>query len=171
MNEIQTNLENSEDRQFLVFSAGQETFGIDLLHVREILEPRNMSAVPLTPQFVRGILNLRGEVIPVIDLSQRFWNRPPDSRRRPVIIIIEEASESGPIALGLYVEGVNEVLTIHPSKIEAAPSFGASVRTDFIEGLAPTIEGHFLIILKLASVLDMNELSEWMVKETENASA
>jgi len=63
------------------------------------------------------------------------------------------------------------VLTIHPSKIEAAPSFGASVRTDFIEGLAPTIEGHFLIILKLASVLDLNELSEWMVKETENASA
>jgi len=149
---------NDSPQQYLTFSLGGEVFALGILNVKEIIEFGNITAIPMTPEFIRGVINLRGAVVPVIDLSARFGRKSTTVSRRTCIIIVEIESEDGRHELGVVVDAVNEVLEISPSEIEPPPSFGARIRADFIEGMGK-IDGRFVIILSIERVLSTEEIT------------
>lgn len=150
--------EGGVGRQYLVFTLNSETFAIDILQIREIIEFGELTSVPMTPPTVRGVINLRGAVVPVIDLSARFSRGSARVGRRSCIVIVEVDTESGTQTLGVMVDGVNEVLEIPAADIEPAPAFGARIRTDFIAGMA-RIDDRFVILLDVSRVLSVDEIS------------
>jgi purine-binding chemotaxis protein CheW len=151
-------VQQKEDEQYLTFTLGLEMFAIGILGIKEILEYGNLTGVPLMPAFVRGVINLRGAVVPVIDLSARFARPPAEVSRRSCIVIIEAGSESGSQDIGLMVDAVSAVLEIPASEIEPAPSFGAKIRADFISGMAK-VDGKFVIVLDVDRVLSVDEMA------------
>jgi len=144
--------------QFLTFELATEIYAINILFIREIIEYGNLTQVPMVPDFIAGVINLRGSVVPVIDLSSRFGRSETTITKRTSIVIIEITSENELLEIGIMVDIVNEVLEISEEAIEDAPSFGASIRTDFISGMGK-IDGKFLIILDVERVLSLEELS------------
>ena len=144
--------------QFLTFELAAEIYAINILFIREIIEYGNLTQVPMVPDFIAGVINLRGSVVPVIDLSSRFGRSETLITKRTSIVIIEIASNNEMLEIGIMVDIVNEVLEISADAIEDAPSFGASIRTDFISGMGK-IDGKFLIILDVERVLSLEELS------------
>lgn len=148
-----------ETHQHLTFMLGGEMFGIAIKSVREIIEYGNLTEVPMVPPFIRGVINLRGAVVPVIDLSARFGGKPTQIQRRTCIVIIEMADGSDTQELGVVVDAVCEVLDIPESEIEPAPSFGAKIRADFIAGMGK-INGKFVILLDVRRVLSVDEIAE-----------
>ena len=147
-----------EDSQYLTFVLGQEMFAISILSIKEILEYGTMTKVPMMPSFVRGVINLRGAVVPVIDLSARFGRQKSEVTRRSCIVIIETDGEATKQDIGLMVDSVSEVLEIATSDIEPAPSFGANIRSDFISGMAK-VSGKFVITLDVDNVLSVDEMA------------
>ena len=137
---------NPEQGQYLTFMLGGELFAIGILVIKEIIEYGQLTTVPMMPESIRGVINLRGAVVPVIDLSARFGREPAQTTRRTCIVIIEVQSEDGHQVVGLIVDAVNEVLEIAAVDIEPAPSFGAGIRTDFIRGMGK-IDNRFVVIL------------------------
>lgn len=158
----------SRGRQYLTFSVGSELFGAAIAGVREIIEYRHPAPVPMMPNFLRGIINLRGRVVPVIDLSVRFGRQSREVTRRTCIVILEIASEGEHQAIGVVVDSVSEVLEIADADIEPAPSFGAKLRSDFIQGMGKIGE-KFVILLDIDQVLSVDELA--MLGEIEGAPA
>ena len=150
--------ENLQVNQFLTFELAGEIYAINILFIREIIEYGNLTQVPMVPVSIAGVINLRGSVVPVIDLSSRFGRSETVITKRTSIVIIEINSDNEVFEIGIMVDIVNEVLEISSDEIEDAPSFGASIRTDFIAGMAK-IEGRFLIILDVERVLSLEELS------------
>jgi purine-binding chemotaxis protein CheW len=148
-------------RQFLTFSVAGEMYGVELGATKEIIEYGTLTIVPLTPGFVRGIINLRGRVVPVIDLAARFGSPRTTVNRRTCIVIVELPNET--LELGIMVDGVSEVLDFPLQEIETAPSFGAKIRADFIAGMA-LVKGRFLTLLKLERVLSIEEMSAMVEK-------
>ena len=144
--------------QFLTFELAAEIYAINILFIREIIEYGNLTQVPMVPDFIAGVINLRGSVVPVIDLSSRFGRSETLITKRTSIVIIEISSNNEMLEIGIMVDIVNEVLEIGADAIEDAPSFGASIRTDFIAGMGK-IDGKFLIILDVERVLSLEELS------------
>ncbi|HPE03946.1 MAG TPA: chemotaxis protein CheW [Thauera sp.] len=144
--------------QYLVFTLGGEVFAIDILQIREIIEFGELTEVPMTPPTVRGVINLRGAVVPVIDLAARFGRERLRSGRRSCIVIVEVNGDAGTQTLGVMVDGVSEVIDIAAADIEPAPSFGARIRTDFIAGMARR-EGRFVILLEVGRVFSIDELA------------
>lgn len=156
-----TALEQEEDDleqadQFLTFLLDGEIFAINILNIREILEYSPLTPVPMTPDFIEGVLNLRGSVVPVINLSVRFEKTASEVNKRTSIVIVEITHDEQKMDIGVIVDIVNEVIEI--PEIEPAPTFGASIRTDFIEGMGKVNDG-FTIILDLNHVLSVEELS------------
>jgi purine-binding chemotaxis protein CheW len=149
---------SNESSQFLTFQLAGEVYAIDILHIREIIEYGNLTPVPLVPDFIAGVINLRGSVVPVIDLGARFGNSATQITKRTSIVIIEIADGDKMLEIGITVDLVNEVLDIKRSDIEPAPSFGASIRTDFISGMGK-VNGRFMILLDVDRVLSIDELS------------
>jgi len=147
-----------EISQFLTFELAAEIYAINILFIREIIEYGNLTQVPMVPDFIAGVINLRGSVVPVIDLSSRFGRSETLITKRTSIVIIEINSNNEMLEIGIMVDIVNEVLEIGADAIEDAPSFGASIRTDFISGMGK-IDGKFLIILDVERVLSLEELS------------
>ncbi len=145
-------------QQYLTFMLAGETYAMGILAIKEIIEYGNLTIVPRMPGFIRGVINLRGAVVPVIDLSARFGKQLTKVTRRTCIVIIEVAGEHGQQDMGVMVDAVNAVLDILPQDIEPAPSFGASIRADFISGMGK-VDGNFVIILEMRQVLDINDLS------------
>ena len=148
-------------QQYLTFSLGGEVFALGILNVKEIIEFGNVTEIPMMPAFIRGVINLRGSVVPVIDLAARFGGKGIKVSRRTCIVIVElETSEGveGKQDLGVIVDAVNEVLEIPRSEIEPAPSFGAKIRADFIQGMGK-VEGRFVIILNVERVLSTEEIA------------
>lgn len=143
--------------QFLTFVLGGETLAMEIRFVREILPYGGITEVPLAPSAVRGVMNLRGAVIPVIDLGIRFGRPSATMDRRTCIVILEVEEENATTVMGIVVDAVREVLEIEDSEIEAPPSFGNTLRTDFIRGIG-RIKGHFVILLDLERVLSAEEL-------------
>jgi len=144
--------------QFLTFMLGEGVFALDIRNVREIIQPCPTTEVPLMPNFVRGVINLRGAVVPVIDLHARF-GRPPATVGKKTCIVIFDCSTAGErIDLGLLVDSVSEVLEILPSAIEPAPTFGTLVRRDFIAGMGKVKE-RFVIILEPSKAFDVDEMT------------
>jgi len=149
---------NGEQAQYLTFMLGGETFAIGILHIREILEYGGITTVPMMPAFVRGVINLRGAVVPVIDLAVRFSRSPSPVTRRTCVVIIEVESEGEQHSIGVTVDTVNEVLEIPDSEVEPAPAFGARIRSEFIGGMGK-INGGFVIILDAGKVLSVEEMA------------
>lgn len=154
--EIATNTD--EGQQYLTFSLGQEMFAVGILNIREIIEYGSVTTVPMMPTFVRGVINLRGSVVPVIDLAARFGRPPCEITRRSCIVIVELESEGERQELGVVVDAVSEVLEIPDTEIEPAPGFGAKIRTDFIAGMGK-VNDHFVILLNMNNVLAVEEIA------------
>jgi purine-binding chemotaxis protein CheW len=133
-------------------------YAIDILSIREIIDYGNLTMVPMMPVFIRGVINLRGSVVPVVDLAARFDGEPAKITKRTGIIIIEITDGESTLNIGAVVDSVNEVLEIPPSDIEPPPSFGARIRADFIKGMGK-VDGKFLVLLDVANVLSVDELS------------
>lgn len=148
----------AEDGQYLTFVLRDEMFAIGILNIKEILEYGSLTTVPMMPEFIRGVINLRGAVVPVVDLSSRFGNEQTSITKRTCIVIIEVHSDLGQQDIGVVVDSVSEVLEIPDSDIEPGPSFGAKIRSDFIQGMGK-VDGRFVIILSVDKVLSVDELS------------
>jgi purine-binding chemotaxis protein CheW len=149
---------HEQQGQYLTFMLGGEIFAIGILSIKEIIEYGNLTEVPRMPEFIRGVINLRGAVVPVIDLGSRFGKQQSAVSRRTCIVIIEVSHEEEQHVVGVMVDAVNEVLDISPGEIEPAPSFGAKIRADFIRGMGK-VNGKFVIILDVDHVLSMDEMS------------
>lgn len=149
---------DDEQLQYLTFLLGGETFAIGILNIKEIIEYGNVTTVPMMPEFVRGVINLRGAVVPVIDLAMRFSRPPSPITRRSCIVLIEVEAEGEQYNIGVTVDAVNEVLEIPGSEIEPPPAFGAKIRSDFIGGMGK-IDGKFVIILDADKVLAVDEMA------------
>jgi purine-binding chemotaxis protein CheW len=122
--------------KYLTFKLGAEEYGLDILKVREIIGLMPITAVPRTPGFIRGVINLRGRIVPVVDLRVKFGMPRVEDTELTCIIVVDVAQGGGTVNTGILVDTVSEVLDIAASEIEAAPEFGAAVRTDFILGMA-----------------------------------
>lgn len=149
----------ASSQQYLVFTLGDEAFAIDILRIREILEFGQMTTVPLMPASVRGVINLRGAVVPVVDLLARFGRGGATVARRTCVVILEVGSGEDQQVIGVMVDAVNEVIDIPATDIEPAPTFGARIRTDFIAGMG-RVNGQFVIILDADRVLSVDELAQ-----------
>jgi purine-binding chemotaxis protein CheW len=148
----------SEPRQFLTFSLAGEHFAVGTLSVKEIIEYGQLTGVPMMPPSIRGVINLRGAVVPVIDLGARFGKQQTQVGRRTCIVILEVAHADEHQVIGVVVDAVNEVLEIAPADIEPPPAFGAHIRTDFIQGMGK-VGGKFVILLDIGRVLSVDELA------------
>jgi purine-binding chemotaxis protein CheW len=150
--------ELEEQQQYLTFMLTGETYAIGILRIKEIIQYGSLTEVPRMPDFIRGVINLRGAVVPVIDLSARFGKQPTLIGRRNCIIIIEVAMGAETQNVGVMVDAVNAVLEIPGSEVEPAPTFGTNIRTDFITGMGK-INGKFVIILDIQHVLSMDDMA------------
>jgi purine-binding chemotaxis protein CheW len=159
----------NEQQQYLTFTLGDEMFAIGILSIREIIEYGNLTEVPMTPPFIRGVINLRGAVVPVIDLSIRFGRQPRETTRRTCVVIIEVETEKGHQEMGIVVDAVSEVLEIPAAEIEPPPEFGTRIRNDFIAGMGK-VNGNFVVLLDVSRVLSMEEVAvvAAMAKPTEH---
>ena len=144
--------------QYLTFQLGGEMFAVGILNVKEIIEYGHLTEIPMMPAFIRGVINLRGAVVPVIDLAARFGGKTTEVARRTCIVILEGADQDFRSDIGIMVDAVSEVLEIPASEIEPPPSFGAKIRADFIFGMGK-VAGKFVIILNINSVLSVEEIS------------
>jgi purine-binding chemotaxis protein CheW len=144
--------------QYVTFMLGGELFAIGILHVKEIIEYGELTEVPTMPEAIRGVINLRGSVVPVVDLSARFGRRRTEISRRTCIVIVEVESDERKYDLGVVVDAVSEVLEMAPGDIEPAPRFGTGVRADFIAGIGK-VNGRFAIILSVNDVLSLDDLA------------
>ena len=144
--------------QYLTFLLGGEMFAVGILNVKEIIEYGHLTEIPMMPAFIRGVINLRGSVVPVIDLSARFGGKTTEVSRRTCIVIVELGDGEERQDLGVIVDAVNEVLEIPRADIEPPPSFGARIRADFIQGMGK-VDGHFVIILNVEPVLSTEEIT------------
>lgn len=145
-------------QQFLTFLLGGEPFAINILVVKEIIEYGALTEVPMMPDFIRGVLNLRGQVVPVIDLSARFGRGLTQVARRTCIVIVEMDNDGEIQDVGVVIDSVSEVMDIAASAIQPAPAFGAKIRVDFIEGMVE-INEQFVVILKIDRVLSIEEMA------------
>ena len=146
-----------EQRQYLTFMLGGEMFAIGILRVKEIIGYGGLTTVPMMPDCIRGVINLRGAVVPVMDLSARFGKPATCVTKRTCIVIVEVEANGERQDMGVVVDAVNAVIEIPASEIEAAPAFGAKIRTDFIEGMGK-VNGKFVILLDVNQVLSTEEI-------------
>ena len=147
-----------KEGKYLTFSLAEEEYGIGILKIKEIIGMLPITSVPQTPEFVKGVVNLRGKVIPVMDLRLRFGMMSIDYTERTCIIVVEIAGQSGTILVGIVVDAVSEVLNIKGDDIEKTPTFGTKLNTDYILGMAK-MEGGVKILLNIDQVLSSDELS------------
>ena len=144
--------------QYLTFLLSGEMFAVGILNVKEIIEYGHLTEIPMMPAFIRGVINLRGSVVPVIDLSARFGGKTTEVPRRTCIVIVEVSDGEMRHDIGIMVDAVSEVLDIPGSEIEPPPSFGAKIRADFIFGMGK-VGGKFVIILNIDKVLSVEEIA------------
>jgi len=143
--------------KYLTFKLAEEDYGISLLKVREIIGMMPITSVPRTPEFVKGVINLRGKVIPVTDLRLRFGMPESAYTDRTCIIVVEIRTDASTVQMGIVVDAVTEVLPVREEEIEPAPAFGASVDTRYILGMA-NMEGAVKILLDIDRVLTAEEI-------------
>ncbi|OEU84810.1 MAG: chemotaxis protein CheW [Desulfobacterales bacterium S5133MH4] len=149
----------SREGKYLTFELDAEEYGLEILKVKEIIGIMNITSVPQTPDYVKGVINLRGKVIPVIDLRLKFIMEPLEYSERTCIIIVDIAGTSGKkVMVGIVVDSVSEVLNIKGDEIEDAPSFGSRLNTEYILGMAK-VKGGVKILLDIDQVLNAEELN------------
>ncbi|WP_017905099.1 chemotaxis protein CheW [Pseudomonas asplenii] len=144
-------------QQYLTFTLAGEVFAVGTRSVREIIECTSLTPVPMMPSCVLGVLNLRGGVVPIMDLRQRFGAGQTTLNRRSCIVILEVERDDLHQVMGIVVEAVNAVIEIDTQDMEPAPSFGAHIRTDFIHGMAK-LDGRLVVMLDIGRVLSLDDL-------------
>ena len=156
--EISTSLAERIAGKYLTFDLAEEEYGLEILRVREIIGMMEITPVPKTPEFVLGVINLRGKVIPVVDLRLKFglpYKEPDD---RTCVIVVEVANEGNTVQMGIVVDRVNEVVDVRGQDVEPTPSFGVSLDTSFILGMAKVGE-KVKILLDIDRVLTDQEVA------------
>ncbi len=144
--------------QYLTFSLGGDQFGVSIERVREILEYAEPTVVPMMPPFLRGVINLRGAVVPIVDLQSRFGRGATSVARRSCFVITEVEHDGAFHPLGILVDAVNEVIAVDRGALEAKPTFGVHIRSDFVEGIL-NLEKGFVITLDMRNVLSIEEMA------------
>lgn len=144
--------------QYLTFTLGDEVFAMDIRTVNEIIQHAAMTVVPLMPAFLRGVINLRGAVVPVIDLQSRFGRPTAKVGSKTCIVVFDATHEGEKTGLGLMVDAVNEVIEINREHIEPPPQFGTTIERQFIHGLGK-VRGEFIVILDSQMVLSIDDMA------------
>lgn len=150
--------EMTETTQFLTFKLGDEVFALDITKVREVLDFTTVTKVPRTPEFMRGVLNLRGSVVPVVDLRLKFGMTRTESSVNTCVIIAEVAVDGDTTVLGCLADSVQEVLDLEPGSIAPAPRIGTKLRTEFIKGMGKRAD-RFIILLDIDQVFSVEEIA------------
>jgi purine-binding chemotaxis protein CheW len=162
--------EITETRQYLTFKLRNEIFATDVAKVREVLDLTTITAIPRTPEFMRGVINLRGAVVPVVDLRLCFEMTKTESTRNTCIVVVEVMLDSESTVIGALADSVEEVIDLEPDQIEPAPRIGTQIRTDFIRGIGKR-ETQFIMILDIDRVFSADELSSMRAQESVPATA
>ena len=144
--------------KYLTFQLGDEIFGLEILKVQEIIGMQNVTQIPRTPSHVRGVINLRGQVIPVVDLRLKFGMASHEDTERTCIIVVQLSGEGGQVTVGIIVDEVSEVLDVEAAQLEPPPSFGAGVDTDFIMAMGKVGE-RVVILMDVVKVLGVTDIS------------
>jgi purine-binding chemotaxis protein CheW len=145
-----------KEGKYLTFSLASEEYGIGILKIKEIIGMMPITSVPQTPEYIKGVVNLRGKVIPVMDLRLRFGIPAMDYTERTCIIVVEISGQAGTVQIGVVVDAVSEVLSVKSEDIEPTPSFGTKLNTDYILGLAK-LGGGIKILLDITRVLSSED--------------
>jgi purine-binding chemotaxis protein CheW len=145
--------------QYLTFLVGKDNLAISILDVKEIIEINMITRVPMTPEYIRGVINLRGNVVPVIDLSARLGRECSEINKRTCIVLVQVDYNEESQLLGMLVDAVDEILDLPESNIMPPPDFGADIRNDFIKGMG-RVGDQFIILLDINRVLALKELSQ-----------
>jgi purine-binding chemotaxis protein CheW len=146
----------TESRQYLTFRLARETFAVDVAKVREILDFVAITKVPQTPEFMRGVINLRGSVVPVVDMKLKFGMEPTEKTVNTCIIVLEVIIESETTIVGALADSVQEVVELDPSQIEPPPRIGMKLNIDFIKGMGK-LNNEFVIILDSDKIFSFDE--------------
>ena len=147
-----------KEGKYLTFTLDKEEYGISILKIKEIIGMMPITTVPQTPDFVKGVINLRGKVIPVVDLRLRFGMEAMEYNERTCIIVVEISGQAGTVMIGIVVDSVSEVLNIKGEEIEDTPTFGTKLNTEYILGMAK-MEGAVKILLDIDQVLSAEEIA------------
>jgi purine-binding chemotaxis protein CheW len=150
--------EEYQTNQYLTFTLDREVFALSIDSVREVLELTDITRIPRTPEFMRGVINLRGHAVPVVDLRRKFRMRVAEDTVNTCIIIVEVTFEGERTIMGALADSVREVVELDAGEIEAAPKMGTAVRTEFIKGMGKQNE-QFIIILDVDKVFSVEELA------------
>ncbi len=150
--------EIAEATQYLTFKLDEEIFALDVAKVREILDFTDITKVPQTPDFMRGVINLRGSVVPVVDMRLKFGMSRTEKTVNTCIVVVEAATEGETTVLGALADSVQEVIELDPGQIEPAPRIGTKLRTDFIRGMGKRDE-RFIMILDIDKVFAYDEIT------------
>lgn len=148
----------TETRQYLTFKLGNEVFATDVAKVREVLDLTTITSIPRTPAFMRGVINLRGSVVPVVDLRLCFDMSKTESTRNTCIVVVEVWLDNEAIVIGALADSVEEVIDLEPQQIQPAPKIGTQIRTDFIKGMGKR-DTQFIMILDIDKVFSAEELA------------
>lgn len=154
--------EITETKQYLTFILGEEIFALDILKVREVLDFTTITKVPRTPEFMRGVINLRGGVVPVVDMRLKFGMIETEKTVNTCVIIAEVSMDGETTILGALADSVQEVFELEPDRIEPAPKIGTQLNLEFIRGMGKRY-GNFIIILDVDKIFSADELA--VVKE------
>ena len=148
----------TETTQYLTFKLEDEVFALDIAKVREVLDYTDITKVPKTPDFMKGVINLRGSVVPVVDMRLKFGMPGIEKTVHTCIIIVEVSLEGETAVLGALADSVQEVLDFEPAQIEPAPRIGTRLRTEFLRGMGKR-DNHFVMILDIDQVFSADELA------------
>jgi purine-binding chemotaxis protein CheW len=162
--------EITETRQYLTFKLDNEVFATDVAKVREVLDLTAITAIPKTPEFMAGVINLRGSVVPVVDLRLCFEMTKTVSTRNTCIVVVEVLIENEPIVIGALADSVEEVIDLEPEQIQPPPRIGSQIRTDFIKGMGKR-DTQFIMILDIDRVFSVDELTTIRTQEPGRALA
>lgn len=147
----------TETRQYLTFKLAEEVFAVDVEKVREILELTTITKVPRTPDYMRGVINLRGSVVPVMDMRLKFGMPASEQTVNTCIIVVEVLHDNEVVVIGALADSVQEVFELEPEQIEPAPRIGTRINTDFILGMGKN-DGQFIMILNIDRTFSSDEL-------------
>ena len=158
LEEIVEELAVTEQDQHLTFDLSDEELAVPVMNIREIIRYGKLTKMPMVPNFIEGVINLRGNVVPVINLAAKFGLKLREVNKRTCIIIMEVEIDREPVVMGIVVDKVLQVIEIPEDNIEPSPTLGASIQTNFIKGMARTEDG-FIIILDISQVLSAEEIA------------
>ena len=143
---------------YLTFLLGSDLFGIPVNSVREVIEYKKVFKTPRVPDYIRGVINLRGEVVPIIDLTSRFYNNKSDIITTSAIVVVEIRENSHKIPMGVIIDSVKAVVEISEDKIDATPDIGSRIRPEYLDGIGK-VDNEFVILLNIDAILNIEELA------------